>query len=59
MVERVAAFFVFLPVALSLIVLSLRIRKEFLYGTDYDVFRGDLFSRKDVSQVSAQRDTDK
>lgn len=44
MIERIAAFFVFLPVALSLIVLSFRIRKEFLYGTEHDVFRRDLFS---------------
>lgn len=59
MIERIMAFFVFLPIALSLIVLSFNIRKEFLYGTDHDVFRRDLFSGKNLSQISLKRDTDK
>lgn len=59
MTEAIMAFFVFLPVAVSLIVLSFNIRKEFLYGTDHDVFRRDLFSGKNLSQISSERDTDK
>lgn len=59
MIERIAAFFVFLPVAISLIVLSLTIRKQYLYGTDHDVFRRDLFSRKKLPPFSDERDTDK
>lgn len=57
MTEQIMAILVFLPVALSLIVLSFNIRKEFLYGTDHDVFRRDLFSGKNLSQISDKRNT--
>ena len=57
MIEAILGALIFLPVAVSLIVLSYNIRKEYLYGTDHDVFRRDLFSRKDLSQISAKRDT--
>lgn len=56
MTEAIMAFFVFLPVAISLIVLSFNIRREFLYGTEYDVFRRDLFSGPSMPTVPEERD---
>jgi len=53
--EQLIGIIVFLPVALSLIVLSFNIRKEYLYGTEHDVFRRDLFFGKPVRYVSEER----
>jgi len=57
--EQLVGIFVFLPVAISLVVLSFNIRREFLYGTKHDVFRRDLFFGKPVHDVSEERNETK
>jgi hypothetical protein len=53
--EQVIGIIVFLPVAISLLVLSFNIRKEFLYGTEHDVFRRNLPAGSSVSNVTKER----
>jgi len=57
--EQLIGILVLLPVALSLVMVSLRIRKEYLYGTEYDVFRRNMFFGTQVRDVPEERNETK
>jgi hypothetical protein len=57
--EQLIGILVLLPVALSLVMVNLRIRKEYLYGTEYDVFRRNMFFGTQVRDVPEERNETK